>query len=560
MNFSSIKNRLLSLGVLISVVMLLIMVGIIPPRAKRLAENIMEQNALFTSNLLAENLGLGMQAMILDDGATLDQTLQLLEPEADQESIVEQVAIFDESMHFVKGINADKNATIEKTDSTAVNDLEERLSIKQPMRDSEGVILGYVNLVFTKKPFLREIASFSRFVLVLAFLVLIGLGVVVYFISNSISMPVNHAIDMLKNIAEGEGDLTRRLEIRSKSEVGELARWFNVFVERLHTMIKDIAGNAETLITSSSHLSALSDQMASSADEMTSQSDAVARTTGEVAVTINAMASAAEEMSQNVRSVSSTAEQMSQSMNGVVLSIEEMSLGINDIAASARQGSDVAGEAMEMSKSATDSMNILGEVAKDIGNVTALIKRIAEQTNLLALNATIEAASAGDAGKGFAVVANEIKELANQSAQAAEDIAKRVEGVQTNTEEAVKAIANTSNIIDNVSESSVVITKAVEQQKTAANQISDNVQQANMGTNNIASDIAEIARGANDTARSAGEGAKGVTEVSSNIREVSKAAKDSNLAAQQVSTSAKELTEVAEVLERLVSRFKVEAA
>jgi len=560
MNFASIKNRLLSLGVLVCVVMLLIMVVIIPPRAKRLAENIMKQNALFTANLLAENLGLGMQAMILDDGATLDQTLQLLEMEAGEESIVEQVAIFDESMHFVKGMNADENATIEKTDSTVIDDLKERLSIKQPMKDTDNVILGYVNLVFTKKPFLSEIASFSRFVLVVALLVVIGLGVVVYFVSNSIVTPVKHAIDMLKDIAEGEGDLTRRLEIRSKSEVGELARWFNVFAERLQAMIKDIAANAEILTTSSSHLSTLSDQMASSADEMTSQSDTVAQTTEEVSVTINAMASAAEEMSHNVRSVSSTAEQMSQSMNGVVLSIEEMSLGINDIAANARQGSDVAEKAMEMSKSATDSMNVLGKVAKDIGNVTALIKRIAEQTNLLALNATIEAASAGDAGKGFAVVANEIKELANQSAQAAEDIAKRVGGVQTNTEEAVKVIANIGDIIGNITESSVVITKAVEKQRTTATEMSGSVQQANTGTNNIASAIAEIARGANDTAKSAGEGAKGVTEVSSSIQEVSRAAKDSNLAAQQVSTSAKELTEVAGVLQKLVSRFKVETA
>ena len=112
---------------------------------------------------------------------------------------------------------------------------------------------------------------------------------------------------------------------------------------------------------------------------------------------------------------------------------------------------------MQMSQSATDTMNVLGKAAKDIGEVTALIKRIAEQTNLLALNATIEAASAGDAGKGFAVVANEIKELASQSAQAAEDIARRIEGAQSNTEEAVRVISGISDVIDSINESSAVI-------------------------------------------------------------------------------------------------------
>jgi len=210
-----------------------------------------------------------------------------------------------------------------------------------------------------------------------------------------------------------------------------------------------------------------------------------------------------------------------------------------------------------MSNAALDTMTVLGKAAQDIGEVTALIKRIAEQTNLLALNATIEAASAGDAGKGFAVVANEIKELANQSAQAAEDIAKRIEGAQTNTEEAVKVIAEISDVINNINESSMVITNSVEQQKVTANEVSGNVQQTSSGINDIASSIAEVAKGANDMARGASEAAKGIIEVSSNIQEVSRAAGDSNTGAQQVSNSAGELAKVANVLQNLVNRFRV---
>jgi methyl-accepting chemotaxis protein len=234
-----------------------------------------------------------------------------------------------------------------------------------------------------------------------------------------------------------------------------------------------------------------------------------------------------------------------------------MSASLNEVAEGARDGSDIAQNAMDMAKSATDTMNLLGAASRDIGEVTALIKRIAEQTNLLALNATIEAASAGDAGKGFAVVANEIKELASQSAGAAEDIARRIEGTQANTEEAVSVIAAMSEVIGKVNESSVVITKSVEEQKLSANEIATNIVQHRTGINHIAASIAEIVKGSKDMSQSAGEAARGAAEVSSNIQGVSKAAEDSNTGAQGVSESAGKLADVSTELRNLVSRFSL---
>ena len=390
-------------------------------------------------------------------------------------------------------------------------------------------------------------------VLAILFSVLIAL-----YITRNITTSVGRLLKGFKGIEDG--DLSERLEAQGEDEMGELARGFNRFAEGLEAVIRQVAENMEDLRSASTHMADVATQMASSAEEMTSQSDTVAGATEEMSANINGMAIAAEEMSANVQSVSSSAEQMSQNMNSVASSIEEMSMTLNDVAGHAREGSDIAGKAMEVSNSALDTVNVLGKAAKDIGEVTALIKRVAEQTNLLALNATIEAASAGDAGKGFAVVANEIKELANQSAQAAEDIATRIAGVQTNTQDAVKAIAEIWDIINNINESSMVITKAVEQQKITANEISSNVHQASAGTNNIASSIAEVAKGASDMARSAAEAAKGVTEVSSNIQGVSKAAGDSNAGAQQVDLSAGELAKMAGRLQEMVGRFRVETA
>ncbi len=398
----------------------------------------------------------------------------------------------------------------------------------------------------------------------LTYQVMAGVGVLVlalivfWFIAGIIVRPINSAKDRLKDIAEGEGDLTARLTVTGEDEIGDLARWFNVFIENHQKMVADIAMNMETLNTASSDLKELSVRLASGSEEMSAQSDNVAGATEQMSASINAMASAAEEMSANAHSVSSTAEELSMNMNAVASSIEEMSMAIKDVAQTAKGGAEIAGKAAEMTDSATETMNLLGNAAGEIGQVTTVIKRIAEQTNLLALNATIEAASAGDAGKGFAVVANEIKELARQSAAAAEDIGKRIDGVQTNTEEAVRVISEVSATVASLNEASTDITKSVEQQTETANEISGNVQQANTGVNNIASAIAEIAKGTEEVAKNAGEAAKGVNDVSMNIQGVSKAASDSNADAQQVQASAEKLTSVAGLLRDMVGKFKIE--
>jgi len=382
--------------------------------------------------------------------------------------------------------------------------------------------------------------------------------VIGFYISGIIIKPLNRAVNMLEDIAEGEGDLTTRLDLQSRDEIGELAKWYNIFIEKLQAMIRDISVNAKVLNASSNDLSALSTQMVSSADQTSLQSNTVTGATEEMSANINAIASTAEEMSVNVQNVSSTAEQMSQNVNTVAASIEENSQELAGVTRYAKDGFDIAEMAMDKSNAVMATIELLAKAAKDIGDVTALIKRIAEQTNLLALNATIEAASAGDAGKSFAVVANEIKELAQQSSQAAQDIATRVEGVQTNTEEVVNVIEEVANIINHINESSSLILKSVEQQKTTTNEIAGNINQASAGTNNIASSIAEVASGSNEMARGAAEAAKGVTEILSSIQGVNDAARESNTGAQKVNISAAELAKVADKIQKMAERFKIE--
>ena len=376
------------------------------------------------------------------------------------------------------------------------------------------------------------------------------------FVSRMISRPVVETARVIGEIAKG--DFTLRAPVRTDDEVGHLGHAVNGMVAGLRTMLASINENARTLATSSEELSAVSTQLAGSSEEMAAQATGVASATEQMSSNINSMASAVEEASVNAASVSSTSEQMSSNMNTISSAIEELSLTINEVARNSGETAKVANQAMEMSKSAGVTMKQLGEAASDIGKVTEMIKRIAEQTNLLALNATIEAASAGEAGKGFAVVANEIKELANQSAQAAEDIASKIAGIQGSTGEAVKVIADVSGIINQINSAVAVITNAVKEQTRAANEIASNVAEASSGANNIASSIAEVAKGASDISKNAGEAAKGAGNVSSNIHGISKVITDNNAGVQQIRGSSGELAKVAGALQEMVGRFKIE--
>lgn len=393
--------------------------------------------------------------------------------------------------------------------------------------------------------------------LVIALIVTLTVVMLTSLVGRSISKSLNLTLARLKDIARGEGDLTVRLEIRSRDELEELANWFNIFIENLQHLIRDIADNAKILNTFASDMFSISSLMSSGADEVSEKSGSVASGAEQMSFNISTIASSAEEISVNVQSISFTAEQMSQNMNSVASAVEEMKISMTEIFQNAREGTDISAHALELALTATKSMNILGSAVGEIGEVIAIIRKIAERTNLLALNARIEAASAGDAGRGFAVVANEIKDLANQSARAAGDVAVRIAGVQKNTRDAVAVIEDVSGIINTVNDSVDGINKSVEQQKQAIEDISFNVFQVNSGVSNIAVSISEILRGINEMSANAGEAAKGTTEVAANIQSVNQSASDSSAGARQVHASADELAKVSKKLQELVAKFKI---
>jgi len=366
-------------------------------------------------------------------------------------------------------------------------------------------------------------------IIVLLIVLAIAMAFVFTLIFKKIIRPIGELNARMRDIAEGEGDLTKRIAVNSQDEIGQLSGWFNRFVEKIQRIVKEVSGNTSSLSSSSEQLSSVSSQLAANSDKMASETQTVSLAT--------------EQASANVGAISTAADQMSGSISSVATAIEEMSASLNEVAKNCQQESSIALRASSQVKSTQERMGKLGLSAKDIGKVVDVINDIADQTNLLALNATIEAASAGEVGKGFAVVANEVKELAQQTSQATGKISKQIEEIQSHTAEATAAISEITNIVDEINTISQTIVSAVEEQSATINEIAKTV----TSSNGAASEIAKNVR----------ESANGIALVSKNIYSVNNVVAETSSGVRQIKTNTVELAKMANGLKGLMAQFKV---
>ncbi len=430
-------------------------------------------------------------------------------------------------------------------------------------------------------------AAQSRATMVLIATILLGIALAIgigLLLTRQITGPINQIVDDSKKL--GDGDLTIRIDIDSKDEIGQMAKALNDMLDNVAKPIRELAKNAEAMAKgdltekvtvqakgdinilidafkamaesltgliiqvkgSASTVSATSQELAASSEEMNA-------TTEQVTSTVTQIASGAQNQAQQVESASVEMKSLSEMVHQISSSAQsatEMSDKTNELAQSGGEAAENASAKMkqvyEEVKSSSEVVGELGEKSEKIGNIVNVITDIAEQTNLLALNAAIEAARAGDHGRGFAVVAEEVRKLAENSAKAAEQISVLIKDIQTNTDKAVKSIDKGTK---EVAEGTEVVDKAMmafEEIVTSVGEVAGKVQEISAATQEQTAAVEKVVKGIDSIASAAEEAAAGTEEASA-------ATEEQTASMQDLAASSQELANLADQLQTAVSGF-----
>ena len=395
-----------------------------------------------------------------------------------------------------------------------------------PIHDYSGKQVGVIAYALDHSEFSANLARLRLTLLLVSGGLIVALGLVAFWSARSITVPLQNAVALAESVARG--DLSERVEEDRRDELGDLGRALNAMTESLAELTSRMRTGSGTLRTTVSGLNDRSTALSNDSEKMT--------------LAVDTVSSATEELSAAVQEIAGSAEEMSGMLSTVATSIDEMTVSVREVARNASRGSQIVQQTTSRSKATVEIMQRLQEASGKIGKVLDVITAISDQTNLLALNATIEAAGAGEAGKGFAVVAGEVKELARQTARAAEEINREIEEMRSTTVSAVEAIENTTAAVAEVDSITAAIAAAVEQQSATLSE--------------IAVSGGEASASAREISRQVQEGAEGAREIVRSILTVQEAAKTTDQGVQDTMKDSARLQALADTMDAVVSKFR----